>query len=388
MQQTVLRPQLTEAELTGRLERLRAAMTEADIEAGVAYGSSYMPGDVQYLTGYDPQLEAAALLVTREHLLVIGGPEGEAMFDDQGLLGEWRNLDAFKIPGQQYDLRFWTLEEILREAMGAIPAKIAMLSAPNVTTWQLVATLGQLGVAPVDHSGILAELRYRKTPDELALHRVAAEIATAAMRSMLDLVRPGLTELEVAAAADATMKRLGAYATGFDTIVCSGPRIDTIIGRARPKVIEDGELVMLGASPRYEGYTSALGRTVVAGTATAEQRAFLDHGAAALELAATALIPGRPAREVDLAARRYLAEHGLGSYHAYGVGHGIGLSECLEPRTATAASDYDLPNGVTIMLDVGLFGHPVFVGARHEDPFLITHDGEVEHLTDLPMRVW
>jgi len=41
-----------------------------------------------------------------------------------------------------------------------------------------------------------------------------------------------------------------------------------------------------------------------------------------------------------------------------------------------------------MMIDVGLFGHPRFYGARHEDAFLISHDGKTERLTDLPMRVY
>jgi Xaa-Pro dipeptidase len=145
---------------------------------------------------------------------------------------------------------------------------------------------------------------------------------------------------------------------------------------------------MLGVSPRFEGYTSAMGRTVVAGGASPEQAAFLDHGIHAHELAITQLVAGKPAREVDLAARRYLTSVGLGQYHTYGVGHGIGFTECLEGKTATQSSDYDLPTGIAIMIDVGLFGHPLFYGARHEDPFLISHDGKTERLSDLPMKVY
>jgi Xaa-Pro aminopeptidase len=91
---------------------------------------------------------------------------------------------------------------------------------------------------------------------------------------------------------------------------------------------------------------------------------------------------------VDLAARNYLGSVGLGHYHAYGVGHGIGLTECLEEKTATQVSDYSFPPGIAMMLDVGIFGHPIFFGARHEDPFLINHDGKTEKLTDLPMKAY
>lgn len=380
------RPLIGDDELAARLGRLRDRMAAAGVEAGIAYGTPHLPGDVQYLTGYDPQLESAAVVVTSGDILVVGGPEGEVMFADQGRLGEWRNLDAFKIPGQHYDgTRFWTLVELLEDASGQLPARVATLSAPDVLPWSITRALQAVGVELDDRSGLLRELRYRKTETELTMFRIASTIATEAMEAMLAAVAPGVTELEVAAAGDAVVKRLGAYGYGFDTIVCSGPRINTIIGRAQQRRIEDGDIVMLGVSPRYEGYCSALGRTVVAGTATDEQRAFLAHGARAAKLAADALAPGRPAREVDLAARRYLEQHGLGAYHAYGVGHGIGLSECLEDRTATAISDYELPTGIAMMLDVGLFGHPRFFGSRHEDPFLVDHDGRVERLTTLPI---
>ena len=69
-------------------------------------------------------------------------------------------------------------------------------------------------------------------------------------------------------------------------------------------------------------------------------------------------------------------------------GHGIGFTECLEGKTATISSDYDLPKGIAMMLDVGLFGVPEHFGARHENPHLINHEGESELLTELQMKVF
>jgi Xaa-Pro aminopeptidase len=326
------------------------------------------------------------VVVSANAVIAIGGPEGEAMFDDWAFMGSWRNLDAYKIPGQHYEgLRFATLAEVLEEAVGTMPQTVGLLSNPGVMTWEIMSELQRLGVRTTENADILSRLRYEKTELELALHRTASVVATDAMRAMLAAVAPGVTELEVAAAGDAELKRAGAYSTGFDTIVCAGERIATIIGRASRRPIGDGELVMLGVAPRFEGYTSALGRTVVAGRSSAEQREFLAQGARALERAAETLTAGVEAREIHLAANRSLAETGLDRYHAYGVGHGIGLSECLEERTATAVSNYRVPPGITMMLDVGLYGHPQHVGARHEDPFLVTHAGVAERLTDLPV---
>ena len=384
---------IPDGEYLERLQSVQKKLQQEGLSAGLAYATEHMPGDVQYLTGYDPHLENVALLVLPDQLVVLGGAEGEKMFEDMGRAGVWRNLSLFEIPFQDYGgLRFHTLPEILHEFLGQFPTEIGLLSAPNVLSHEIVAMAQKVGdskqVRTRDVSRIMAEARYHKSPAELQMYRIASRIATEAMRAMLGTVAPGIRELEVAAAGDAVCKKLGAYGYGFDTMVCSGPRIDTIIGRSTNRVVQRGDLVMLGVSPRFEGYTSALGRTVAAGGATAEQAAFLDHGIHAHELAITQLAAGKPAREVDLAARGYLNGVGLGQYHTYGVGHGIGFTECLEEKTATKSSDYDLPTGIAMMIDVGLFGHPLYYGARHEDPFLISHDGKTERLTDLPMKVY
>ncbi len=386
---------IPQGEYLMRLQNVRRRLQQEGLSVGLAYATEHMPGDVQYLTGYDPHLENVALLVLPNELVVLGGAEGEKMFEDTGRAGTWRNLSLFEIPFQDYGgLRFYSLAEILQEFVGHIPAEIGLLSAPNVLSQEMVALAEKAGkdkgksVRLRDVSRIMADARYRKSPAELQMFRVASRIATEAMRAMLSAVVPGARELEVAAAGDLVCKKLGAYSYGFDTMVCSGPRIDTIIGRSTNRVIQKGDLVMLGVSPRYEGYTSALGRTLVAGGATDEQAVFLDHGIHANGLAIAQLVAGKPAREVDLAARNYLNSVGLGQYHTYGVGHGIGFTECLEEKTATKSSDYDLPPGIAMMIDVGLFGHPTHYGARHEDPYLISHDGKTEKLTDLPMKVY
>jgi Xaa-Pro aminopeptidase len=314
------------------------------------------------------------------------------MFEDQALAGTWRNLTLFEIPFQDYGkVRFWTLAEIFEDTLGHIPAEIGLLSAANVISHEMMELLRQATGGRTrfrDVSNILSQARYHKSPAELEMYRIASAIATSAMEEMLQTCKPGVRELEVAASGDYVLKHRGAYNFGFDTVVCSGQRINTIIGRATNRIIKRGDMVMLGVSPRYEGYTSAIGRTLVAGGATREQAEFLDHGIYAHKLAAEHFKVGRPARDVDLAARNYFRKVELAQYHTYGVGHGIGLTECLEEKTATQASDYDLPPGIAMMLDVGLFSHPTFYGSRHEDPYLIDLEGNSECLTDLPMRVF
>jgi len=391
LDENYLTKRIPDAEYQGRVDKIRRALDREGLQAAIAYATQHMPGDVQYLTGYDPHLENVGLLVTPNRIIALGGAEGAKMFEDGARFGEWRNLTLFEIPFQDYGkTKFWTLPDILIDLFGSIPRGIGLLSARNVLSAEILDLLGadKTTVKFRDVSHILAQARYEKSPAELDMYRVASGIATEAMRTLLEHVHPGLRELELAAHADYAMKEMGAYAFGFDTMVCSGPRINTIIGRSTNRLIKDGELVMLGVSPRYEGYTSALGRTIVAGNASSDQADFLDRGIEAYERAARELKVNQPARAIDLAAREYLTSVGLGQFHAYGVGHGIGFTECLEGKTATSVSDYDLPAGVAMMLDVGLFGVPKHFGARHENPHLINHAGHAEILTDLPMKVY
>jgi Xaa-Pro aminopeptidase len=377
-------------EYSSRLERVRSALREAGAEVGAAYATTGYPADVQYLTGYDPHIESAAVLVFPNNVVVLGGAEGRHVFEDSAKCGEWRDLIDFVIPYQDYgDVRFWTLKEIFVDCLGHLPERIGLLSDGNTIPTSFRQQLGD-AVTPstcqfVDMNDALLGLRYEKSPTELALYRDASRIAGVAMGAMIDAVEPGKTELQIAAVGDYTIKMSGAYNSGFDTIVCSGPRINSVIGRATTRVISEGDMVMLGVAPRYNGYTSASGRTVVAGAPSPAQLELLHHAEHALHLAAAELREGNEARNVDAVPRQYLREHGLGDFHMYGVGHGIGLTECQEWKTATSASEYLLPRGISMQLDIGLFNHPDLYGLRIEEPYVIAHDGRSEQLTDVPM---
>lgn len=382
----ILLTKLADGEYAERLSRVRAGMAQRGAEIGLAYANQFVPGDVQYLTGYDPQIEAVAALVSPEGVALLGGPEGEAMFNDQAALGAWFNFELFEVPFQDYGtLRFAKLEDVFAGLGVAKPDRVLLLTDTKYVPHALVEHFTFQGASIDSGQEILAECRYAKTPLELQLFTEASRIATQATSAMVNALRPGMTELQLAAVGDATSKGEGAYSYGWDTMVLSGPRINSIIGRSSNKTIEEGELVLVGACPRYAGYASTVGRTVVAGKPTAEQVRFIQAGARALELAAQHLVVGGPAREVDLAPRAFLEEQGLGAFHAYGVGHGIGFSECLELKTATRSSDYTLPPGISMSLDVGIFRNPSGFNGRFEDPYIIGHDGKTQRLTDLPV---
>jgi Xaa-Pro aminopeptidase len=380
----------TSEDFETRIFNLRKHLTDEGLDVGIAFGTPHLPGDVQYLTGYDPHIESAIVIVTPTDVIPMGGAEGATMFADSGQYGEWRNLSQFEIPYQDYGrTKFWSISSVLNDLFGSrIPKSVGVLSDLNVFPTDIYLQISAITSSVKDVSWILRKLRYEKSPKELEAFAESSKIAERSIKEMLKNLEPGMTEMQVAAFGDYTIKSNGAYSLGYDTMVCSANRINTVIGRASSRVINDGDMVLIGSSPRFQGYASTVGRTVVAGNASNEQLDFLHHSCEALTESSKEFFEGNSANRVHLSGSEYLAKHDLAEFHMYGVGHGIGLSECLEEKTATAKSDYLLPRGLAMMLDIGLFGHPKFYGSRHEDPWIIDHGGKAVRLTDLPIRAF
>lgn len=108
---------------------------------------------------------------------------------------------------------------------------------------------------------------------------------------------------------------------------------------------------------------------------SAEQEEILDILFEAYNRAIKALGPGIKGKDVDLAARNYLAEHDLSQYMLYGGAHSIGLREFEQPFFGPN-SDYVIVPNMVVAVDVHIYGHPQFPGARYEEVFAITGDGK------------
>lgn len=382
-------------EFESRIERTRAMLEERSIDVGFAYGNELKPGDVGWLTGYDPHLEDAACIVGRKSVLVLGGPEGAAYANELKRIGEFRNLDVLKIPEEDYPgAVFHKMTELLEEAHGGKVKTIGLLSPDSYLPALLLRLLEASGATKVvDVSDFLLSARYIKSANEQNIIRTAALISTQAMRAMAASVEAGVRETQVAANADFVMRALGADGRpGVCTLVNSGDRISNVIGRASNKTIKEGDMVLLGVSARFQGLASSLSRTMVAGDESPDQRELLDRSADAYYSAVSRLAFGMPANGPDIAARASLRAHGLSPM--YSVIHNIGWTEAMEGYgAATQYSTYTFPKNVTLMLDIGIFGttfrslSPQKVGMRMEDPFLINSEGETEKLTDLPLRI-
>jgi Xaa-Pro aminopeptidase len=233
---------------------------------------------------------------------------------------------------------------------------------------------------------IVNDIRMIKTENELECMRAAARITRETFDYVLQNVKVGMTEQQVVGLALGKMHELGAERESYPLWVLTGEGTDQAISRPRNKKIEKGDLTFLQIGARVDGYASSIGRAVVFGKATNEQRELIEVGYKAQEGVISKLKAGVPACEVAKFHIENVTKMGYGNYLLYGPCHGNGTMEGEAPWIETTA-DFDLQENMTFCVDIFLGNHETKTGLRMEDVVRITKDG-VENLTDYPRELF
>jgi Xaa-Pro aminopeptidase len=221
-------------------------------------------------------------------------------------------------------------------------------------------------------SGLVEKLRLIKTDTEIKILKEAADIADAAFKHILEFLRPGKTELEVANELEFFMRKAGASSSSFDTIVASGLRSALPHGVASEKVIEKGDFVTLDYGAYYKGYVSDITRTVAVGQPDIKLKEIYQVVYEAQARGMAGIKPGMTGKEADSLTRDYIAEQGYGEYFGHSTGHGIGL-EVHEGPALSIRSDLILEPGMVVTCEPGIY-IPGLGGVRIEDDTRITYD--------------
>lgn len=216
-----------------------------------------------------------------------------------------------------------------------------------------------VSLAPV--KGLVARLRQVKDAEEIAVLEKAIAIADAGYNHLLSILRPGLTERDIALELEYFMGKQGSRGPSFTTIIASGPRSALPHGVASDRVLQPGDMIVMDFGAVYGGYHSDLTRTVALAPVTAEWRRLYDIVLAAQQQAIAALRPGIQGREADAVAREAIAAAGYGDYFSHGLGHGVGLAIHEDP-TLSSRSEVKLAPGMVVTVEPGVYlpgrGHP------------------------------
>ena len=237
------------------------------------------------------------------------------------------------------------------------------------------------GVKWVPAPGLVESLRTRKESSELAIMRRAVKLGDQVISRAISLLKPGVTENEIAAEIEHQMRRGGASGPAFETIVAFGERAALPHARPTAKRLKKNELVVLDLGVILAHYCSDITRTVYAGRAPARVRTWYKAVLEAQAAAVGAVRAGVSCGEVDAAARRVLAGYKLDRYFTHSTGHGLGMEVHEDPRLARGQKTL-LQAGNVVTIEPGVYVEGVG-GIRIEDDIAV-HTDQTEVLTRIP----
>lgn len=219
----------------------------------------------------------------------------------------------------------------------------------------------------------LEALRVVKTQEEIDNLRMAEHIGDLAFSGILEYIKPGVTELEIAARLEFLMKTNGAEKLSFETIVAAGDNGAKPHAEPGNRTINNGDLVTMDFGCRYNGYCSDMTRTVCVGKANDKQREIYNIVLEAQTAVLDCIKAGKAGREYDKIARDIIGNAGYSECFGHGLGHSVGLEIHENPRLSRGEEKIILPGTIeTVEPGIYIAG---FGGVRIEDMILVTADG-------------
>jgi len=345
--------------MADRGERLAAALAEPELDLALVTDLV----NVRYLTGF-------------------GGTNGACVCgpDTRVLLTDFRYTER-----AEAEVSGWEVVTVAEDWLGGIAERLVGRVGfedddVSVRTMRRLEEKLAEGVELVPLGNAVGRLRRVKDAAELRAIGAAAELADEVWRWSLERGLAGRAEREVAAAAEARMRELGAEPS-FETIVAAGP--NGALPHAEPgeREIGRGELVVFDMGAKLGGYCSDGTRTFATGEPGERGREVYALVLEAQRAALEAAVAGVGGEALDAVARDVIDAAGHGERFGHGLGHGVGLEVHEEPRVSRRSEDV-LEAGEVVTIEPGVY-LPGELGVRIED-LIVVGDGGNENLSGLP----
>ncbi len=220
-------------------------------------------------------------------------------------------------------------------------------------------------------------VRSFKTDEEISFIKKAQSITDKAFSEILNYIKVGVSERDIAVELEYQMAKNGAEGLAFDTIIASGVNSSKPHAHPTDKLIELGDPVTMDFGARYHGYCSDMTRTVFVGTPSEELRKIYNIVKLAQTIGINNAYCGMGGREFDSFCREVIMSNGYEQYFVHSTGHSLGI-DIHETPTASARSADILTARQFITCEPGIY-IPGVGGVRIEDLLLIEEDG----ITDL-----
>jgi len=345
---------IPDVEFQARIERTRKVMAGHGIDTLLAFSTESEPFAVRYYSDYWPSFETAAVLIPAagEAALLIG-PESMTFASARSKISRIVKMKDFRESSQP---------EYPGSTMTAWPDIFAEFKTKRlgIAGWHMFphAIYAGIGAALpqgqiVEADGVVRDVTLRKSPPELDCLREAARISELGFKAILENIKPGLTECQLAGLAIGAMLANGAEATGYPVWCCSGPNSTQAISRPTHRKVREGEIIHFSVGAKVAGYSASIGRPVVLGKCPDETRKFMQVGLDAENMTIDLMRAGTVAGDVARKVHGWIKSRGYGGAILYGPAHGCGQMECEYPFVETSSA-FLLEENMAFMVDVFL----------------------------------
>lgn len=318
--------------------------------------------NIKYLTGY----------AGSNAYLLIDGKESFFISDSR-----YEEYVKSLIPhGFRFYLQEGAAADSIKGCCDIINKKELFVESHNMTLSfhsELKKAFKKVKITPVTDDPV-SHLRAVKDDEEISLLREACAITDRCFSHLLNFIKPGMSEWDIAVEIDYFYKKNGCTACSFDPIVASGA------GASMPhykssadKKISKGDILLIDMGCLYRGYNSDLTRTIFVDSVDSTLEEIYNIVYEAQGKAVSSVKPGMDTLKLDSIARTVITDYGYGDNFGHGLGHGVGI-EIHELPAIKKFTSSKIKKNMVITIEPGIYIQGKG-GVRIEDTVLVTSDG-------------
>ncbi len=219
-------------------------------------------------------------------------------------------------------------------------------------------------------AGFIEDVAIVKDAYEIEQITKAVEISDKVFSKILNIIKPGIHELDISAEITYLHKKFGAERDAFEPIVASGINSAFPHARSSSKKLRQGDIVTIDIGCVVNGYNSDMTRTIFLGKPKPKAISIYRTVLEAQQKTIVAAVSGISVKELDSIARNFIKDAGYGDYFTHSLGHGVGL-QIHEPPRLSAKTPGKLKAGTVVTIEPGIY-IPDFGGVRIEDMIVIS----------------
>jgi len=375
------------AEYRERLERIRARMAADGVD--LLYLTS--PESLFYVSGYTcewyqtespkswPPTSGIAVHVDHDKFVLFDTPSEAVMVRFVTLAEDVR---IFPMDSRRDGIAF-IIDELRAEGWlgGRVGLELHSHRPNPAVSQRFREAFEAADCRVVDGSDVLRELRWVKSPQEMAYIEQAGRIGDIGLAAARDAIRPGVTELEVYGEMVCAMARAGGENPGITQPVLSGPKANCGHALAGRRVILSGEQVNVDVCGVYNRYHCNAARSFYVGEPPRDVLEFYEKAAGAMELVAGTIRPNLRVGELVKTLKAYYEDQQIWTDASWVGGYemGIGFPPDWVGNFVYEMSDEDsdvlFEPGTAVNFESVFFG-PRLSGLTYLiDTLLFTRDG-------------